>query len=280
MRKFDWHKAIFPLCLGLCLCFVPFAAAQEQKPEVDLSGTAKSSLSEKFEIGIHYGPWTLKPISNIFEDELIEGISKEIRKKIRAELSDKYPALVESGYEDDLGFGTSGSNFGLEIRYYPKGKSGSFSIGFSLERTSIKIKTSGTVRQNYADGTFAEVDASGYITTSPLTTNLSFRWDTNPSWRVSPYFVMGFGLAALVGDAGYEYLGTYTWAGPKEEIGKSEDKTIKEWEEEADQNIPNVFYLLQLQFGVRARITSNISLNAEAGIWDGLAFRIGAFYRF
>ena len=280
MRNFDWYKALALLCAAVCLCLIPFAAAQEQQPEVDLSGTVKNSLSGKFEIGIHYGPWTLKPISNLFEDELIKNISQEIRDKMREELSDKYPALAESGYEDDLQFGTSGSNFGLEIRYYPKGKSGSFSIGFSLERTSIKIRTDGVVRQNYADGTFAEVEAMGYITMNPLTTNLSFRWDTNPSWRVSPYFVVGFGLAALTGEAGYEYLGTYTWAGPKEEIGESEDKNIKEWEEQTDQNIPNVFYLLQLQLGVRARITSNISLNFEAGIWDGLVFRLGAFYRF
>ncbi|MBN1224685.1 MAG: hypothetical protein JXB23_15670 [Candidatus Aminicenantes bacterium] len=280
MRKFDRHKAFIPLFVSMCLCLIPFVSAQEQQPEVDLSGTAKKSISEKFEIGIHYGPWTLKPLSNLFEDDLLNEIGQEIRNKIRDELTDKYPTLVESSYEDALQFGTSGSNFGLEIRYYPEGKLGSFSIGFSLERTSIKIKADGNVRQNYANGTFAEVEASGFITTNPLTTNLSFRWDTNPRWRVSPYFVIGFGLAALVGKAGYEYLGTYTWAGPNEEIGESDEKSIKEWEEDIDTNLPSIFYLFQLQLGVRARILPNVSINAEAGIWDGFVFRIGAFYRF
>ncbi len=276
-------KKGFPfLFVFMAFCLVSFTFSQEQpKPQVDLSDIVrKSSLSDKFEIGIHYGLWTLKPFSNIFEDRLLDEMSQEIRNKIREELTDKYPVLVESDYEDELQFSTSGSNFGLEIRYFPKGRDGSFSVGFSLERTKIKARVEGPVVQQYTDGTFAEVNSTAFITTNPLTTNLSFRWDINPKWRISPYFVTGFGLAALIGDAGYEYTGIYTWSGPSDEVGDSDEKTFKEWEEESSANLPNIFYLFQLQLGLRARIVPRVSLNAEFGIWDGFIFRLGLFYRF
>ena len=282
MKLADWKKGFPALLVCLVFCLVSTVFPQEQQePQIDLSDTVqKSTLSDKFEIGIHYGPWTLKPISNYFEDDLLDEISQEIRDKIREELTDKYPQLVESDYEDELAFSTSGSNFGVEIRYFPKGREGSFSLGFSLERTRIRARVEGPVIQEYTDGTFAQVDSFAYITTNPLTTNISFRWDINPKWRVSPFFVMGFGVAALIGEAGYEYSGTYVWSGPNEEIGDSDDRTFKEWEEEADTNIPNIFYLIQLQLGVRARIVPRVSVNAELGIWDGFVFRIGVFYRF
>ncbi|MFC2166040.1 hypothetical protein ACFLT2_13720 [Acidobacteriota bacterium] len=282
MRIAECKKGFPALFVAMVFCLVSLTFSQEQpEPQVDLSDTVKkSTLSDKFEIGIHYGPWTLKPISNWFEDDLLDEISEEIRGKIRDELTDKYPHLIEGDYVDDLQFSTSGSNLGVEIRYHPQGRDGSFSFGFSIERTKIRARIEGQVVQEYTDGTFAEVDSIAYITTNPLTTNLSFRWDINPKWRVSPFFVMGFGVAALIGDAGYEYSGTYVWSGPSDVIGDSDDKTFKEWEEESSENFPNIFYLVQLQLGVRAYIVPRVAVNAELGIWNGLVFRIGLFYRF
>lgn len=282
MRLADWKKG-FPVIFAFMVsCLVSTTFPQEQEePQVDLSDVVqKSTLSDKFEIGLHYGPWTLKPLSNLFDDRLIDEISEEIRGKIRGELTSKYPYLIEGDYEDELQFSTSGSNFGVEFRYYPKGREGSFSFGFSIERTRIRARMEGPVIQRYVDGTYAQVDTFAYITTNPLTTNLSFRWDINPKWRISPFFVMGFGLAALVGEAGYEYTGTYVWSGPSESIGEADDKTFKEWEEESSANFPNIFYLVQLQLGVRAFIVPRVAVNAEFGIWDGTVFRIGLFYRF
>jgi len=282
MRITDRKKEFTLLLVCMVFCLVSMVYSQEQQePQVDLSETVKkSSLSDKFEIGIHFGPWTLKPISNFFEEDLLDKISEEIRGKIKDELTDKYPQLVEADYVDELKFSTSGSNFGVEIRYFPKGRDGSFSLGFSLERTKIKARVEGPVTQEYTDSTYAQVDSVAYITASPLTTNLSFRWDIKPEWRVSPFFVTGFGVAAFVGEAGYEYSGNYVWAGPSDTIGESDDRTFKEWEEEIDANIPNIFYLFQLQMGVRARIVPRVSANAEVGIWDGFVFRIGLFFRF
>jgi hypothetical protein len=283
MRKMNWIKKHNTLFVLLGLLFVPFAFTQEQEPQMDLSDTVKKdSFAGKLEIGIHYGPWTLKPISNYFEDELLVEISKEVRKRVNDELSRLYPGVGDyvTGYEDALVFGSSGSNFGVEIRFYPKGKEGSFSLGFSVEKTKIKVKAEGPITQYYEYGVTSTVDGLGYITTNPLTMNLSFRWDINPAWRISPYFVCGFGLATLVGEVNYEWVGTYNWRNLSGQLSGSDTLTFQDVEWEFDENIPNIFYLIQLNLGVRARITPNVYLNAEAGFWDGMLFRAGVFYRF
>jgi hypothetical protein len=261
---------------------VPCAFAQQQEPQVDLPETVKKdSLSGKLQIGIHYGPWTLKPFSNYFEDDLLQEISREIRERVNNAIFrgiDWGPLVTD--YDDELVFGTSGYNFGVEIRFYPKGPEGSFSLGFSIERTNIKIKAEGPINQYYIEGASSTVDGLGYITTSPLTMNLSFRWDTSPSWRVSPYFVTGFGLATLLGEVVYEWTGSYQYKNIIEQTEGSDILTLEEVEWQIDENIPNIFYLFQLNVGVRARITPNFYINGEIGFWNGMVFRAGVFYGF
>ena len=289
MKKNNWIKKSGLIIVLTCLILAPCVLAQQQEPQVDLPETVKkSSLSGKLQIGIHYGPWTLKPFSNYFEDDLLREISKEIRERVNNAIFGSIPwgGLV-TDYDDELVFGTSGHNIGFEIRFYPKGPEGSFSLGFSLERTKIKIKAEGPINQYYIEGASSTVEGLGYITTDPLTMNLSFRWDTNPSWRVSPYFVVGFGLATLLGEVGYEWTGSYQYKNIIEQTDGSDTLTFQEveWQtgksfSESFTNIPNIFYLFQLNVGVRARITPNFFINGEFGFWDGMVFRAGVSYGF
>jgi hypothetical protein len=282
MRKNNWISKTGLIPMLICLILVPCVLAQQEEPQVDLPEIVKEdSLSGKLQIGIHYGAWTLKPFSNYFEDDLLREISKEIRERVNNAIFGSIPwgGLV-TDYDDDLVFGTSGYNFGVELRFYPKGPESSFSIGFSVERTKIKINAEGPINQTYVQGASSSVEGLGYITTNPLTMNLSFRWDTNPSWRVSPYFVTGFGLATLLGEVGYEWAGDYQYQNIIEQTDGSDILTLEEIEWQIEENIPNIFYLFQLSIGVRARITSNFYINGEIGFWDGTVFRAGVAYGF
>jgi hypothetical protein len=266
-----------------CLILAPCALAQEEEQQVDLPEVEKKDgLAGKIQIGIHYGPWTLKPFSNYFEDDLLEHISKEIRKRVNAEIENKFdlPGVPVTDYDDELVFGTSGYNLGVEIRFYPKGPEGSFSLGFSIERTKIKVKAEGPINQSYVFGASSSVEGLGYITADPLTMNLSFRWDTSPSWRVSPYFLVGFGLATLIGEVGYEWTGSLQYKNIIEQTDGSDILTLEEVEWEIEENIPNVFYLFHLNVGVRARITPNFYITGDIGFWDGMVFRAGVAYGF
>jgi len=219
----------------------------------------------------------------LFENRLIDEISEEIQeeliKQARDIRIDSYP--MPTNFDQTFAFDSGGPNYGLEIRFYPQGREGAFSLGFSLDKTKIRLTVKGDVRQDFNDGSYAEVkDALGEVTLNPLFTLLNFRWDFKPSWRVTPYFVFGVGVAALNGKVRYDYIGSYRWQVFEQQIGESETKTIQEAEEESDANIPNIVPLLQMNLGIRAEVIPHLHLRAEVGIWDGFALRAGVGYRF
>lgn len=264
-----------------CLFLVRGAFGQEEQNPVEKTPELLPvKTTSNFEVSVHLSYWSLDPIKGVFEEELIDSISKRLREEIAAKSRDLYKlGLIPTAYEQSIQFDSSGSNYGLEIRYYPGGKRSAFSLGFSLEKNTMRIAIQGPVKQEFQDGSYAEADAEAHLELSPLTTNLNFRWDMAPSWTVSPFFVFGLGIAPLKGNVSYDFTGTYYGQGLQGTVTDSEAKTLKELEEEIDFNIPNIFIVFQLALGVRAEI-SNITLNLETGFWDGITVRGGLGLRF
>jgi hypothetical protein len=105
---------------------------------------------------------------------------------------------------------------------------------------------------------------------------------------------MGLGLASLGGGSSsgdaqasdnddglsWEYEGTYKWAAGDYTVSGSDQLTLQEAEEEGDFNIPGILPLIAINLGVRAEITPNLLVRAEAGFWDGIALRLGVSGRF
>ncbi len=233
-----------------------------------------------FEFEVHYGVWSINPAKGAFEDTLTKKAANEIRDHVTDQLNDDYGGnLSPSSYSHALALDSSGSNYGLEIRYYPLGRRGLMSVGFALEKTAIKVMMKGPVTQNYSDGSSATVESDAVVETKPLTAGLNFRWDFAPSWRVTPYFVFGLGIGPLVGEAHYIYAGTYQRSGQQASITGEEMKTFDELREDGDIDL-DVFVLLHLALGVRGEIVSGMFLKGEAGFWDGLILRAGLAYRF
>jgi hypothetical protein len=252
----------------------------QQIERVKLAELIKNPGGGKFEFSAHYGQWSLNPLQNLFERELVDAIGDEVRDEVRSQVNSIQPGLVAEEFSHSLAMNSSGSNFGLEIRYYPRGRMGAFSFGLSIEQTQMRMAVSGLLRQDFASGAYAEVDAEGYIELSPITTNISVRWDFVPRWFVSPYIVFGLGVAAMEGDLGYSYDGTLEWAGPAEPLIDTYTRPVREAEEEMDINIPNIFVLLQMNLGIRAVIMKHLTLHVEAGFWDGIVLRGGLGVRF
>ncbi len=273
----------FFFVLGLCTAF---SQETEPAPETPRTPTLSERILEvfklgKFECGVFFSLWTVDFLKGLLEGEVFDELGQEIRDEVTKEIRESHPDLgSQEDFTQDFLFDSGGRNFGLEIRYYPQGREGSFSLGLSFEKARMRLSIDGSVRQDFTDGSYATADAFGHIELHPLFTTLSFRWDIKPAWRVSPFFIIGIGIAALKGEVSYDYSGLYNWTGNDEAIGDSEVMDFLEAEEDASINIPNILPLLQMDFGVRAEIIPHLIAKAELGFWNGFMIRGGVAGRF
>lgn len=279
----SWIKVSFVFVIMITLVLVQGISAQQDEQEEELPRLIfDDGIAGKLEIEVHYGYWTLDLIKGLFEADITQSLSDEIADEIKIKINESGHDIVKFNHDHNLVFGSSGSVYGFELRFYPGGRYSSFSLGVSIEKTHMKATVEGPVTVQFDDGSYAEMDALGIVDLNPLFTNLSFRWDIKPEWVVTPYFVLGLGVAALNGEVSYKYNGTYYWAGGSENHEDEDIRDIKEAEEdpEVDFNLPNILPLLQISLGVRGEVIPHLHLKAEAGIWDGFILRAGLAYKF
>jgi hypothetical protein len=256
-------------------------AHRPQVPSVTALPESKPSAPSggHWVIGFHYSSWGINLAKGLFEDALVKAAADEIRDNVNGQLNSLYAGhLNPSADSNALVFDSQGSNYGAEIRLYPLGRRGSFSIGLSIEQTRIKLLLKGPVTQNYSDGSSATVEGDAVVETNPVTANLSFRWDIIPSSRVTPYFVFGLGLGALNGEARYTYAGTYTRGVQQASITGQWLKTLEQLRQEGDIQL-DILVMVHAALGVSAEIVRGVVLQGEVGFWDGLILRGGLAFR-
>jgi len=281
MKQKSWKKSSFVFVILIAFVLIQSGFTQQDEQEEELPRLIfDDGIAGKLEVEVHYGYWTLDLFKGIFEDDLTQSLSDEIAEEIAIEINESGHKIAKAGHNHNLVFGSSGSIFGFELRFYPGGRYSSFSLGVSIEKTHMNVTVEGPVNVQFNDGSYAEMDAVGIVELNPLFTNISFRWDIKPEWAVTPYFVLGLGVAALNGEVRYNYNGTYYWAGGREAHQDEDMRDIKEAEEDTDFNLPNILPLLQINIGVRAEVIPHLHLKAEAGIWDGFILRAGIAYKF
>jgi hypothetical protein len=281
MKQKSWKKATLTSFIILGLVFAQSVYAKQDKQAEELPKLVfDEGIAGKLEIEVHYGYWTMDLFKGLFEGDLVDELSDEIADEITDKIGDSGHHINQVRQEHGLVFDSSGSDYGFELRFYPGGRYSSFSLGVSIEKMHMKATVEGPVTVNYDDGSYAEMSSIGIIDLNPLFTNLSFRWDFKPEWFVTPYFVLGLGIAALNGEVSYEYTGTYYYSGGTENHQDSDSRSVKEAEEDTDVNLPNILPLLQINLGVRAEVIPHLHLRAEAGIWNGLILRGGLAFKF
>ena len=234
-----------------------------------------------WEINVHYSSWSVDPIMSIFESSLIDEIGKELQNEVVKKVGASYAGLVKELFTPTLSLNSEGSNYGFEVRYYARGRAGTFSFGIGVEQTRIRLGLEGMIKQQFTIGSLAAVEAEAFIETNPVSPHLSFRWEIGrPAARLKPYLVFGLGIAPLVGTFTYSYSGIYQFGSVSDTIGDSKTKTFVELSEDIDFDIPDYIAVIQLHLGLKIEIFKGLMILGEAGIWDGLLLRGGLGFRF
>ncbi len=249
-----------------------------EEPRLDPDG-GETGLGGRFEIAAHYSSWSVDPIISIFESGLRDKLAEELENRIIKKIGEAHAGLVTALFTPQLDLDSSGSNYGLGLRYYARGWAGTFSFGISVEKTNMTLGLSGRAKQTFVNGTWAEVTAEASIDTAPLAAHFSFQWDLGRG-IIRPFLGIGFGLAALDGTFRYAYTGTYSFGTLQDSISDDKTETFAELSEDIDFEIPKILLLVQIDVGVKVQIVKGFSLTAEAGFWDGLMLRGGLAYRF
>jgi len=248
-----------------------------------------------FEISGHYGRWTLDLLGHAAVDLIDDASADGLRGAIEDEINTIYPNLEAIQFTQDLRFDSHGDNFGLSVRWYPGGRRGSFSLGLSVEKSSFKVLPTAAVLMDLYDystlesATFdGDVDASALIKATSFL--LTFRWDIFPTKAIHPYLTFGGGIstARALDNSTMSYQFTGQLAGetiPAQTITGSETKTLRELRDEAleddetDFPIPNFLPFVQVNLGLKARLTRNLHLFVDAGVFDGLMVSTGIALR-
>ncbi len=230
-----------------------------------------------WEVGVHYGGWGLNFLESYLEDVIENTVGDGIKEAIIEKYSEK--SGLETDYHQNLDIDSTGNNFGVEIRFYPSGREGSFSLGLSIEKTEMEVNLRGSASQKFADGSYFEGLGSGKLLIDPISYHLSFRWDISPSGRLHPYFTLGCGLASLRGYFSYEVYSEF-YDGITEELEYETyfDEIDLEFLENVKPRITPI--MVQLNLGLKLEITDDFHFLIDAGIWNGFLLRGGIAARF
>ncbi len=254
---------------------------------------AISSLSAqgKLELGFHYGSWGLNIIRGAIEDGLNDALEEQLSEKILEDIQEVYPGAEQVDYDQVFSFDSGGHNWGIELRYYPSGYNGSFSLGFSVEKTRMRV-TFDEVQVNmiFSAGSTFEGNAEAEYWMYPLSFHMSFRWDIMPTSQIRPYITVGFGIATGTalekGEISYAYSGDLNIEGlDPERFENADSKTLEELKQELEDEgedfvLPSVIPFIQLNLGLKVTVTDNLHLLLDAGVWNGLLLRGGVAFRF
>lgn len=246
------------------------------------------------ELNFHYSYWTLNVVRGLVEKMVSDTLENDLKDRFLEQIQADYPTLVETGYQQNVKFNAPGHNLGLELRFYPGGRRGAFSLGLAVEQTTMKVSfPSITARMDLTDlnlnqpATFSG-QAGGEFIIKPLSFHINMRWEFLPSGVISPYLTIGAGISTSKSffDARYryEYSGTLTLPDSStEQYSDSDSKTLRQIKDERlaeGEDFPlNFLPIFQFNLGLRARLSRALNLVADVGIFNGFLFRGGLSLR-
>ncbi len=248
----------------------------------------------RLEFSLHYSGWSLNVARGLVENMVSDVLESDLKDRFLAQIQSDYPGLVENGYNQKITYDAPGHNFGFELRFYPGGRQGAFSLGLGIEKSSMKVSFSEVKAElDLIDRSLDQVAnfqalAQARFIIKPLSFHLNLRWELWPARVISPFITLGAGLSTGRSflDASYEYSYSGTLTLPDNstrEYTQSANKTLGDIKDErlaAGRSFSlNFLPLVQMDIGFRARISRALSFCLEAGFFDGFILRGGLAIR-
>ncbi len=248
----------------------------------------------QLEFSLHYSGWTLNVAKGLVENMVSNVLESDLKDRFINQIQNDYPNLMENGYSQKVTFDAPGHNIGFELRFYPGGRKGAFSLGLGVEKSSMKVSFPQVtadldlIDQSLNQAASFRALAQGKFIIKPLSFHLNLRWELWPSKTISPFFTLGAGLST--GKSFFEASYEYSYSGiltlpdnSTQEYSQSAIKTLREIKDErlaAGKSFSlNFLPVVQMDFGFRARISKTLSFCFEAGVFDGFLFRGGLAIR-
>jgi len=248
-----------------------------------------------WEFGIHYSLWSIDILRGVIEEGVGDALEENLKDRFLDEIQQDYPYLEETYYNQEVEFDSGGHNYGFEIRWYPTGKNGSYSMGLSIEKTYMRVSfpevsASMALEDQLTNetGSFEGSISDARFELRPLSFHLSFRWDIKPSWKWRPYITFGVGMAGAGAVDNGEY--SVAWSGRLDVNGDesyyegTDSKTLEELRAELEDEdeeffLPGFLPFIQLNLGLKGEVYDNLYVLIDVGVWDGILFRLGVAYR-
>ncbi len=257
-------------------------------------GAGKTQKGQ-YEISVFYSLWSIDLLRSRIESEINNAGNDLIQDEILKAINDDYPDLTIVDSTLDSTFDSGGGSIGVEFRWYPKGKAGSFSLGLGLVKSKMRLSLP-DVAVNMAlkseiaqqQGEFNGNVTAANVVLKPLSLIFSMRWDIMPSSQVRPYFTFGLGLfpVSVIQNttAEFIYSGILQVNGQTGQIISDRyENTVEGAIEDGGEDDPLKNFpfipVLQMNFGIKGEVAHNIFLFLDLGVFNGFSISGGIAYR-
>ncbi len=222
----------------------------------------------KYSVGVNYTSWGLWFIENMMENMIEDAVKGNLQEQIENDFS----GYTLGDYTQDINLKSSGNGINVQLRIYPGGENGVFSLGINYFKLNSTLDLTGNVIQYFVpDSNYIELNATGVFEINYSAFLVDFRWDLLPESMIHPYISIGGGISPLKGKIIFNGEGSSYINQIKDTYSYNEDEKLEDIEDIPTKILP----VLQLNLGIKADINRYISISVDGGVWNGFLIKMG-----
>lgn len=231
-----------------------------------------SVYSMKIEFSLNKNYWNINHFKSLIDKAIQSSLEEEIEDKFQEDFPDEILKHLDYDYD----YRSRGDGMGFNVRIYPAGEYGIFSIGFSYTSFDAKISIDGNLDQTFLSQSIFTGTAEGEINFLIRAYLIDLSWEFYQHSKVRPYFSIGAGISPLRGDLSYFAEGIFRSPTGDEYYSASDETDFRDIDDIKLSNIP----ILALSTGIKYYFIDDFNIYADIGFFNGLMYKFGISYSF